>query len=33
MSWKIFLTAFASLALTFIPENMIGCADGPDPYD
>jgi hypothetical protein len=33
MSWKIFLTAFASIGLTFIPENMIGCSDGPDPYD
>ncbi|MEI6947002.1 hypothetical protein V9K67_07340 [Paraflavisolibacter sp. H34] len=33
MNWKIFLTAFASLALALLPENMIGCGPVEDPYD
>lgn len=33
MNLKIFLTAFASLLLSALPENMIGCGGSEDPYD
>lgn len=33
MSWKICLTAFVSLLLTSIPQNMIGCGPDQDPHD
>jgi hypothetical protein len=33
MSWKVFLTACASTVLLSLPQNIFGCADGPDPHD
>ena len=33
MSWKICLTAFASLLLAALPQNMIGCGPDEDPHD
>jgi hypothetical protein len=33
MSWKVFITAFVSLAMVSFPQNLLGCAEGPDPYD
>jgi len=33
MKWKIFSTAFISLAFFCFPENMIGCGPTEDPFD
>lgn len=33
MNWKRYLIIFVNLFLIFFPYNILGCADGVDPYD
>ncbi len=33
MNWKVGLIAFISVGLVAFPQNIIGCADGEDPYN
>ena len=32
-NYKMWLAVCVSIALTAVPQNIIGCADGPDPFD
>lgn len=33
MNWKLFTIACVSVSLSAVPQNMIGCGPGVDPYD